>query len=387
VSHIRISSRIYARWIACLAFSTLCLAAVVRADTVKLNDGTVVEGDILSEDETQLVINAEFASGTITEKQTLNKSDIAQVTRLTPEQKAARDMERAYRKLQQYQLDPNTSGPLSYYDQAIDDVFRPFLQQYPASPYTNAVANMISLWQADRDKVASGMGKYHGQWMNAADAARLVQEEAVHQELLQCSTLLSQRQFERTIRVCDRIRATRSEVGPQSEALDIETQAYKSWMEILRADSQRIQDEITLFEQRLDKAQQARNIAKQNLDDTTHRIQAYGQGELGTESVLHQYTAALESAEAEVLRCENELGRDRETQITAEQKIAAVKMEAKNSGLDLFSDEATAEAAAEVPPPPPGSVLDASLAWVKKNWIFAAAGGLIGLWAFSRLFR
>ena len=111
------------RWMAfhCILV-VIGLSARLQADSVTLRDGTVIEGTIVSEDSTQLVIQLQFASGTISAKQIVNKTDVARVTRLTAEQQALRDMERAFEQVQEYQLDPNTSEPQSYYDHVIDDV-------------------------------------------------------------------------------------------------------------------------------------------------------------------------------------------------------------------------------------------------------------------------
>lgn len=167
LKRLKTPSRIVARPCAFMALMMLCAAAFIRADTVKLNDGTVLDGDIISENETQLTMEVQFASGTITRKETVTKTDVAQIIRLTPEQKAERARERAFKKLEAYQLDSATSFPLSYYDHVINNVLRQFLIQYPDSSHTKAVQDKLSQWLAERDEVASGQAKYKGQWMRA----------------------------------------------------------------------------------------------------------------------------------------------------------------------------------------------------------------------------
>jgi hypothetical protein len=159
-----------------LCLGCLAILGAAAADTVKLKDGTVLEGDIISEDETQLTLTVVFASGTISFQEVIRKSDIAEVIRLTPEQKTERDMEKAYERLKKYQLDVRRSGPVSYYDQVIKGVFLRFLQQYPSSPYTNDVDSKILQWQTERDKVAAGLAKWDGQWMEASEAAKLAEQ-------------------------------------------------------------------------------------------------------------------------------------------------------------------------------------------------------------------
>src|SRR6266480_46461 len=109
----------------------LTIATAAFADTVKLKNGIVLEGEIISEDETQMTIAVGFAWGTITSHEVINKNDVAEVFRLTPEQRAQRNMDAAYAKLKSYRLDVKNSGTVSYYDQVINGVFLRFLERYP----------------------------------------------------------------------------------------------------------------------------------------------------------------------------------------------------------------------------------------------------------------
>src|ERR1051326_6996451 len=59
----------------------------IRADTVTLNSGDVLEGRILSETDTQIEIEASFYHGTILSKREVPRSDIQSIVRETAEQK------------------------------------------------------------------------------------------------------------------------------------------------------------------------------------------------------------------------------------------------------------------------------------------------------------
>ena len=157
-------------------FGCMAIWGVALGDTIQLSNGATLVGEIVSEDETQVTIAVALAGGTITTHEVVDRKDIAQIVRETPEEKAQADMERAYAKVRRYQLDPRTSGPVSYYDQVINGVFERFLHQYPDSSHTNEVARMILEWQGERDKVVAGFGKWDGQWMEAARAAKLATE-------------------------------------------------------------------------------------------------------------------------------------------------------------------------------------------------------------------
>ena len=120
----------------CSLLAAVALAAVPGcADTLALKDGTVLDGDIIAEDDSSVSIHLEFAHGTITETRHVNKADIARIVRSTPEQRAAELTKRDYESLERYRLDPNTSYRLHYYDAVISNVFRKFLAQYPNSIY------------------------------------------------------------------------------------------------------------------------------------------------------------------------------------------------------------------------------------------------------------
>ncbi len=142
------------------------------ADTVRLKTGETFEGTILSETDTKVSIEVEYAAGTILSTETFNKGEIDEIIRSTPEQLAQRAMERAYANTQKYKLDSAHNYTLNYYQLVSDRVLRRFLADYPDSPYTNAVQAKLKEWIAEQGKVASGLRKYHGVWIRAEEAAR-----------------------------------------------------------------------------------------------------------------------------------------------------------------------------------------------------------------------
>lgn len=131
---------------------------------IKLNNGDTREGPVLAEDEQQITINAQFAHGTITRRDIIDKADIATLTHLNQAERTQRMASMAYRALDKYQLDPKNSRPVSFYDRVILDVFKPFLSQYPNTPEAEQVSSRLSEWLTERAKVASGMVKRRGQW-------------------------------------------------------------------------------------------------------------------------------------------------------------------------------------------------------------------------------
>src|SRR5258705_3580750 len=144
----------------------------VLADSVRLKTGETFEGTILSETETNIRIEVEYASGSILSTEVFNKDEIAEIARSTPEQLAQRAMERAYANTQKYRLDLTHNYTPNYYQMVIDRVLQRFLTDYPDSPYTNTVQTKLKEWTAEQGMVANGSRKYHGVWMRADEATR-----------------------------------------------------------------------------------------------------------------------------------------------------------------------------------------------------------------------
>jgi hypothetical protein len=126
---------------------------------IRLNDGSVLDGTIISETSTDVTIEVEFAAGTITETQTVSTNEIAQIVRLTPEQRAVRAMEFAYQRTLRYSLDPSRSYSLRYYDDVISNVFQRYLADYPRSPHTLQITARMQEWETARDLALAAQEK------------------------------------------------------------------------------------------------------------------------------------------------------------------------------------------------------------------------------------
>src|SRR2546430_2147634 len=81
----------------------------LRADTLKLKDGTTLEGEITSDDKSTVSIYLEFSGGTISQTRHISKAEIAEIIRWTPEQKENWHMQRDYKRLQAYRLNAKDS--------------------------------------------------------------------------------------------------------------------------------------------------------------------------------------------------------------------------------------------------------------------------------------
>lgn len=135
------------------------------ADTVTLNSGEVLDGRILSETDTQLVIEASFYNGTILSTREVAKIDIRSISRETPEQKQEKADHAA---LGAYVLTPNQELTKSQYDEGIA-AFEKYLATYTNSSNAADINHRLADWQAESSNVASGKVKFAGMWMTPGE--------------------------------------------------------------------------------------------------------------------------------------------------------------------------------------------------------------------------
>ena len=114
----------------------------LRADTVTMNSGEVLEGQIISETETQIEIEASFYNGTITSKREVLKSDIRSIAR----ESLAQKREKAdFAALSKYKLDPNQEWTKDQYAAGIA-TFEKFLGTYTNSSFAAEVNKRLVDW-------------------------------------------------------------------------------------------------------------------------------------------------------------------------------------------------------------------------------------------------
>ena len=381
----------------------LYAAAPVRAESVRLNDGTVLDGDILSENETQLTIEAQFASGTITKKETLNKADIAQVTRLTPEEKTQRAMEMAFKKLETYQLDSMTSFPVSHYDEVINDVFHPFLIQYPNSPYAKAVQEKLTQWLRERDEAASGKAKYRGKWLTADEAAKLTERdnlrhllEGGHQQLIDGHFSSALDQFKTLI-------STAKDPEFIDEAIRLYAETCRLWIDALERQRQPLADGIKSYQERLARTRQDRDQAEAKLKEAISEQKNSQTYAMGGEVLAANARSAFDRARAEYDKTETRLLELQNQLSGVEQQIAGVqtrstayaagtvqvtqnKTEAGTPAPAAHSGATNQPASRPLPPVQQPAALNDFMNWVQQYWVYGAVGLLVGLWVISRFF-
>jgi len=139
----------------------LCDQTPLKADTLTLNSGEVLEGQILSETDTQIEIEASFYNGTITSRREVPKADIKSIVRESVEQKQEKA---AYAALGKYALNPNQEWTKDQYVTGIA-AFEKFLGTYTNSSFAADVKRRLADWRSEASNVESGKVKFAATWM------------------------------------------------------------------------------------------------------------------------------------------------------------------------------------------------------------------------------
>ena len=368
-------------------------------EIIKLKDGRVLDCDILSEDNATIKVQVQLASGG-TQTRTIAKDEIAEITRLSEEQRAQREMVQAYQNTTKYKLDPSASYPLSYYDKVIGEVFSAFLTKYPGSPYGDEITKQTSRWQAERDQVASGKVKYRSQWLAAADAASLSQKDRAAQSLQQARNLIAQGQFKLAL---DRLAAMSAVEAPReliAERRQLQSEAHRLWVASLESQHQQLETEIQTTKEVIARSQDTRSRAESAYNQARNNLQNADKRVLGDSAVMTQALGDLTRAQKELSDAQSRLSRLQErldftartlTDVRRSSDAFAAAFPAPPAPTESSSPPTTAPPAtsppapAPVSAPPPLTVLESVVSWLSKNWIYVGVGVLVAIWAVTRL--
>jgi len=363
----------------CLLWMALTLGACcVHGDTVKLKDGTVLEGSITAENDTALSIYIERSGGTITQTREISKADIADIVRWTAEQKAKWQMQRDYDTLQRYQLNPSTSYAVEYYDQIIDGVFRKFLTQHPDSSHAAGVTARIVEWKAERDLVAAGNIKFHGRWAPAAEAVGEIEHERGQQLVQQARSLISQGNFEGAIQQLQPVVHMDAQPELVSQAKSLLASAYERAITLLDQQQQQLGTDVSSTQQRVDQAHQTLTQAEASLKQSMNSRQPLGVTEhdpasyqaigSGSQSA-YQAQIAVNKARSDLSAVLSHLDYAKSQLDMVTLKLTALRSQAASvSPAPAAALTAKSQPAPSAPANSP-DVLVGLLTWTKKNWI------------------
>ncbi len=132
----------------------------VQADKITLKGGKIIEGEVVSETETEYVISVAYSKSIRTRK-TFPKSEIVHI------EKEAPDLQ-PYQELQKILPTPDQLSPAAY-DQLIEDKVKPFLISFPNSQYAPEIKKMLSTLEGELARAKAGDVKLEGEWIAAAE--------------------------------------------------------------------------------------------------------------------------------------------------------------------------------------------------------------------------
>ncbi len=148
-----------------LIFTAALLFAAISpalADSVTLTSGEEIQGTILRETDSGIVMELHISSG-VTDQRTFAKSEIRSVIKTPPD-------ELAYQKLSAYKVGPN-SYTLAGYESILGSL-KYFCQQFPQSPFAQRVQQTIDALKAEKARVATGEMKWNNRWYSKQEATQ-----------------------------------------------------------------------------------------------------------------------------------------------------------------------------------------------------------------------
>ena len=370
------------------AILVLMTALALRADTLKLKDGNVLEGEVTAEDDSSVSIYLEFSRGTITQTRRIDKADIAEIVRWTPEQKENWRLQRDYERLQTYRLNPKDSYLLEYYDHTIDGVFQKFLNDHPNSPYTSNVTARIADWMAERALVSANNIKFRGRWSPAAEVGPLLAPERGKKFLEQARWLISQRRFESAIPGLQVVVHMKDHPELVSQAKPLLTSAYQQMLAVLDRQSRQLSNDVAMASVRVNEARRALNNAEVSLTQAVKEPQV--KPDQRTSTNLESRSASQPQTGVDDAQGELNAALDRFEQLEHQwmavtQKMAMLKLQARDvGGRPVVLQESPTQTSPAVASSDNPSVLVALVAWAQKYWPGMAMVLLVIVFLISR---
>ncbi|MDG1070516.1 MAG: hypothetical protein P8P32_02815 [Akkermansiaceae bacterium] len=132
----------------------------VQADKITLKDGKVIEGEVISETDTEYVVSVAYSKSIRTRK-TFKKSEIADIQKEAPDLKP-------YEALTDVLPTPDRLSVVGY-EQLIESRVKPFLNSFPNSKYTREVKKTLATLESELAKAKAGDVKLDGEWIDAAE--------------------------------------------------------------------------------------------------------------------------------------------------------------------------------------------------------------------------
>ena len=132
----------------------------MQADKITLKDGKVIEGEVISETDTEYVVSVAYSKSIRTRK-TFKKSEIADIQKEAPDLKP-------YEALKDVLPTPDRLSIVGY-EQLIESRVKPFLKSFPNSKYTLEVKKTLATLESELARAKAGDVKLDGEWIDAAE--------------------------------------------------------------------------------------------------------------------------------------------------------------------------------------------------------------------------
>lgn len=350
-------------------FWLLALATSVSADTIRLKNGTVLEGAIIAETASNLTLEVRLARGTIVQSQVVPLADVANVTRWTPEQQRALALQTEYAALAKYVLHPGTSASLAACDQAIG-ALQKFLATFPGSAHEPELRDRLTQWQTERQQIAAGMVKKGGTWLSKEEGAKQQLRAQADALVEQGQAVFTAKRWAQAVQIYDALLALHP--GGVTEALAKQrvTEALTGWRGELEPQLKQLEGELASAQQRLEQAQR---VQKSILQSQSKFNSSPNSGKLGGDG-------------GNLLRAQGEL-------TFAESQLKTIRPQVEKSRAQLaeinrrLAPPPVPDPVARDAAPPSTGVLQDTAAWWEKYWPILTGVALGALWLLSRLLR
>ena len=150
------------------SFSHLIIAFIffinnLSADSIKLKNGTVLEGKIVEETTESITIEYKVTKS-INDIKTVKRSDVLEI------QKESED-EKAFKKLNGI-LPTDDLLNAEEYDEIINGPLTEFLNNFPASKHKGKVQEVVDELKKEKALIESGSVKLNGNWISPEEAAK-----------------------------------------------------------------------------------------------------------------------------------------------------------------------------------------------------------------------
>ncbi len=143
--------------------SIFFIAPHVNADTIKLKDGTTLEGKILEESPSTIKIEYNV-NKSIKDIKSINRSEIKEIEKVSEDEIASN----AIKSL----LPTDDLLSVDDYNKILGDKPAKFLAQYPSSKHKDSVQKIIAEIEKEKAITESGGIKLNGKWVTGIEAAK-----------------------------------------------------------------------------------------------------------------------------------------------------------------------------------------------------------------------